>query len=512
MSIRAYDECCLRAAIRLSQDAVQSGNMPFGAVIADENGNILVEACNQSAAASKRGGSGDVTRHAEMELVRRLCDPDHGVPTESRPKCTLYTSTEPCVMCAGAIYWSQVGRVVFGASSEQLVTVSGPGGLDIPLSDVYAMGREGTRTIEVVGPMLSEEAMAVHEASGCWSSRISVQAATDIETERSLFTSGLGAAESRSDVQVPVINMSMGSDEEIADQLWAAANSVGFFTVVGHGIPQDAIDQAFRVSEHFFAQDLSSKETQSPFARNLNSGYEYMTQVRPSTGTNDQKESLQVTARTGSMDGRWPSTPSNFKDVTEELLEQSLRLAKRILNLLQEKGCPHVESGLIANSHNLWSEGGQCTLRLLHYPPMDVETLRDLKKPDDEGRVHWRAGPHTDWDNVTLLFQQQGQSGLECCSNPRDAGKDDRFWAPVDPVVGGIAVNIGDMLARWSDGKLYSNLHRVRMPTEGECSSSRYSIGFFAQSDNSTMIHAKNSDPISAGDYILSRIQSNFAS
>ena len=511
MSIRPYDEDCLRAAIQLSQAAVESGNMPFGAVIADEHGTILAQACNQSAASKKRGGSGDVTRHAEMELVRLLCDPEKGVPTESRPKCTLYTSTEPCVMCAGAIYWSQVGRVVFGASSEELVALSGPGGLDIPLTDVYAMGREGTRPIEVIGPMLSGEAMAVHEASGCWPSCVSVQAATDIETERFLFTSGLGAAEARSDIQVPVVDMSIGSDEEIADQLWAAANSVGFFTVVGHGIPLDAIANSFSVSEHFFSQDIASKEKQSPFARNLNSGYEYMTQVRPSTGTNDQKESLQITARAGSMEGRWPSTPLNFEAITEELLEQSLRLAKRILNLLQVKGCPHLDPGLIANSHNLWSEGGQCTLRLLHYPPMDVETLRELKKPDDEGRVHWRAGPHTDWDNVTLLFQQMGQSGLECCSNPRDAGKEERYWAPVDPVEGGIAVNIGDMLARWSDGKLYSNLHRVRMPTEEQCSSSRYSIAFFAQSDKSTMIHAKNSDPISAGDYILSRIQSNFA-
>jgi isopenicillin N synthase-like dioxygenase len=82
------------------------------------------------------------------------------------------------------------------------------------------------------------------------------------------------------------------------------------------------------------------------------------------------------------------------------------------------------------------------------------------------------------------------------------------YWTAVNPVEGGIAVNIGDMLARWSDGKLYSNLHRVRLPADA--SKSRYSIAFFAQSDKKTLIESKDSNPITAGDYILSRIKSNF--
>jgi isopenicillin N synthase-like dioxygenase len=402
--------------------------------------------------------------------------------------------------------------MVYGATSEQLVELAGPGGFDIPVETLYSMGREGTRMIEVVGPLLAEQAMKVHAESGRWPGCVNKGAASDIETERSLFLSGLGAAEVRRDVQVPVIDLSKGTDEDIADRLMTAANSVGFFTLTGHGIPQELIDQAFEVAEQFFSQDQTEKEKQSPFARNLNSGYEYMTQVRPSTGTNDQKESLQITARAGCMDGRWPTTPSNFHGVSEQLMQEGLTLAKRVLNLLQAKACPHLDPGLIANSHRLWSEDGQCTLRMLHYLPMDVDTLRKLTTPDEEGRIHWRAGPHTDWDNVTLLFQRPGQAGLECCSNPHDSGKD-RYWAPIDPVEGGIAVNIGDMLARWSDGKLYSNLHRVRMPTEQECTppSSRYSIAFFAQSDKSAVIESKTSEPITAGDYILSRIQSNFS-
>ena len=338
--------------------------------------------------------------------------------------------------------------------------------------------------------------------------------------ERSLFASGVGAAAATRDSSVPVIDLSKGTDEEIAEALWNAATTVGFFTVTGHGIPKELIDSAFEASARFFALSQEEKETQSPFARNLNSGYEFMTQVRPSTGTNDQKESLQITAREGSMDGRWPtSTPShNFRHVVESLTKEAHGLAGRLLDLIEPRATPNVEPRTLSKSHTLWAGDGQCTLRMLHYPPMDADTTRELTTPDADGRVFWRAGPHTDWCNLTLLFQRTGQAGLECCSNPRDMSKGDGGgvrWTPVDPVEGGIAVNIGDMLARWSDGRLYSNLHRVRMPNEQECTPpcSRYSIAYFAQSDKATLIESSsNSEPITAGDYLLSRIKSNFSS
>ena len=78
---------------------------------------------------------------------------------------------------------------------------------------------------------------------------------------------------------------------------------------------------------------------------------------------------------------------------------------------------------------------------------------------------------------------------------------------------GGVAVNVGDMLSRWSDGRLLSNLHRVRMPKpkpgEGEVPV-RYSLAFFMQADKSAMIQCAEQPPITAGDYILGRIRSNF--
>ena len=83
-------------------------------------------------------------------------------------------------------------------------------------------------------------------------------------------------------------------------------------------------------------------------------------------------------------------------------------------------------------------------------------------------------------------------------------------WLRVDPVAGGVAVNIGDMLSRWADGRVLSNLHRVRMPTGPECGRPRQSIAFFMQADKEALIESSG-ETITAGDYILGRIRSNFA-
>lgn len=100
-----------------------------------------------------------------------------------------------------------------------------------------------------------------------------------------------------------------------------------------------------------------------------------------------------------------------------------------------------------------------------------------------------------------------GEASLECAPYPR--AKDPR-WLAVDPVPGAVAVNIRDMLARWSDGRLLSILHCVRLPRDlAECSQSRYSTAFFAQADYDIPIESREHETVTAGDYILGRIQSN---
>jgi isopenicillin N synthase-like dioxygenase/tRNA(Arg) A34 adenosine deaminase TadA len=533
-----YDQVGMEAAIDQAVAATRAGMMPFGAVLVDNStGTIVSSAHNQVPAAGVRGGGkGDVTRHAEMELVRKFTttststttttmpasassstDTDTSTDTIDRSKCTLYTSTEPCVMCAGAIYWSGVGRVVYGCSAAQLAShYSGPGGLDVPLQQLYGLAAPGTRQIRVKGPFLAEQALAAHGAAGVWkrapgpapvplASPIQTsQAAQDIAVEESLKETGLGSAAVVDDGVVPVIDMSL-SDDEVRKQLWEAATTVGFFTVIHHGIDQSLIETAFGSAGTFFGQSVEEKRAQSPLDMSINSGFESFSQVRPSTGVADQKESLQITARTGCMEGRWPTNPADFETCSQTLMTAAQSLANRLLTLLEPLATPHLPPGTLAGAHTLWSDQGQCTLRFLHYPPMPSSEA--TAKLLEQG--YWRAGPHTDWDCLTILFQQLGQKGLECCANPRTGNPTDMYWTAVNPVATGIAVNIGDMLARWSDQRLYSNLHRVRLPEDA--SQPRYSIAFFAQADKHVVIESKESEPITAGDYILSRIRSNFA-
>lgn len=110
--------------------------------------------------------------------------------------------------------------------------------------------------------------------------------------------------------------------------------------------------------------------------------------VRPSTGVADQKESLQVTARQGVMDGRWPS--EDFKEKANALMNAAHELAGKILDLLEPMAVPHNEPGTISKSHTLWADDGQCTLRFLHYPALPEGSTEKLLR---EG--YWRAGPHT---------------------------------------------------------------------------------------------------------------------
>eukprot|EP00984_Skeletonema_dohrnii_P033064 scaffold28510_cov93-Skeletonema_dohrnii-CCMP3373.AAC.2 len=145
----------------------------------------------------------------------------------------------------------------------------------------------------------------------------------ETRAERRLFsikgTTGIGAgvALDEDGDLVPVIDLSLPL-EVAEEQLWEAANSVGFFTVINHGISQDIIDRMFEQSQVFFDQPVAAKKEQCPFDRALNSGYEYKEQIRPCCGLPDQKESYHISPRSGAMDFRWPTTPSSLREVAKE--------------------------------------------------------------------------------------------------------------------------------------------------------------------------------------------------
>ena len=353
----------------------------------------------------------------------------------------------------------------------------------------------------------------------------------DVDTESKLLTSGLGLKRALNDSahSVPVIDFSNWdvldySDDDVLDaKLYDAASNVGFFALVNAPfVNKEDIDRQFEFSEKFFARARAVKEQESPYNAKLNSGYEYKLQVRPSTQLKDEKESFQVTAKESSMETRWPKDMGpDFEANTREFMGKSLELAKMVIARLQRERRrrrraqggeeEEEEEEDIASKHSLWVENeSQCTLRMIHYPPFD-----SVEEAEDQAKMgYMRAGAHTDWCNVTLLYQRTefGNGGLECAANPRRDGFENTEWAQIDHTnPGAIIVNIGDMLSRWTNGDLLSNLHRVRMPEGEEALKSRHSMAFFAQADESAVIRAyPGQESLTAKEYILGRIRSNY--
>src|ERR1700691_996560 len=107
----------LRRGIDLASQARDTGQLPFAALVVDENGQVLVEVQNQS-----RPPGGDPTQHAELLAASSAAKL---VPAERLAKATLYTSAEPCCMCAGAIYWAHIGRVIYALSEHRLLLLTG---------------------------------------------------------------------------------------------------------------------------------------------------------------------------------------------------------------------------------------------------------------------------------------------------------------------------------------------------------------------------------------------------
>lgn len=285
---------------------------------------------------------------------------------------------------------------------------------------------------------------------------------------------------------------------QIADELWEAAVDVGFFQVVNHGIDLARLREAFTMTERFFALPDAIK-AKYPHRKADNVGWESRAQVRPSTGTPDQKESFQITRPR--MDGLWPAA-AELPDFRSTMLDFEARcwtVAMRVLSCFALKlgFAPDFFDG----AHDPSRPDYQSTLRLLHYFAMSPQ--------EAEAAGLWRAGAHTDFDCLTLLFQRPGQGGLEVCP-----GKDldTPAWTPVPPDEEAITCNIGDMLMRWSDDRLPSNFHRVRNPQAGEYLGPRYSIAFFAQANREAVIAGPQGKypPITAGDYLRQRVAANF--
>ena len=157
--VTEQDLVFLRQAIALAAKARGEGRHPFGCVVVNEDGEVIVTARNNAVKPL-----GEATQHAERLACTKAAKLfDEGVLR----RATLYASTEPCAMCAGAIYWVGIGRVVYALPEQALLHLTGNAGknptLDLPCREVFARGQ---RRVIVAGPAIEDEAAQVHE--GFW--------------------------------------------------------------------------------------------------------------------------------------------------------------------------------------------------------------------------------------------------------------------------------------------------------------------------------------------------------
>ena len=154
------DAARLRHAFRLAAAARARGDRPFAAVIVAADGRVLAEGLSTQGA-----GGGGTLAHSEMNACGAVIAA--GVPREVLRRASIYSSGEPCAMCAAAIFYTGVGRVVYGLSAGAILRLRNAqphtAGLSLPCRDVLATAAE---PVEVVGPALEAEGAEPHR--GYW--------------------------------------------------------------------------------------------------------------------------------------------------------------------------------------------------------------------------------------------------------------------------------------------------------------------------------------------------------
>lgn len=153
----------LKRADEAARRARAEGNTPFGAILVGEDGEILMEQGNAE------HELGDATAHAESTLASRA---SRAFSKEKLWGCTLYTTCEPCPMCTGAIYWANIGHVVYGISEARLLEMTGAD----DKNPTFSMGADkviaaGQKNITLEGPVPEAEDFIVSTHEGFWNKK-----------------------------------------------------------------------------------------------------------------------------------------------------------------------------------------------------------------------------------------------------------------------------------------------------------------------------------------------------
>ncbi|NJN02650.1 MAG: isopenicillin N synthase family oxygenase [Leptolyngbyaceae cyanobacterium RM1_1_2] len=309
-------------------------------------------------------------------------------------------------------------------------------------------------------------------------------------------------------VNLPVIDFTpfLAGDEvgqqQVAEAIYQACHEVGFMYLTNHGVEPKAIACAFEQSCAFFALSAAAKQDLAWSDAVSNRGYvglerERLDQARPG----DLKEAFNVGKEAAGAESlalalnRWPSELPMFKETLYSFFEDCAAAATQIFRAFAI--ALSLPESYLVEQH----QAQEFTLRLLHYP-----ALRALPRP---GQI--RAGAHSDYGTLTLLFQEQ-VGGLEVQSASGE-------WLAAPAIADAILVNTGDLMQRWSNDVFRSTRHRVALPQGEAAQRDRYSIAFFCQPDAKAEIACLPSccsdtppryEPITSGTYLLSRLQATY--
>jgi isopenicillin N synthase-like dioxygenase len=287
--------------------------------------------------------------------------------------------------------------------------------------------------------------------------------------------------------------------QEIVNMVDRCACQIGFMYAKNLSVSKALKKSAFQSSTEFFNLPSKDKQYFSYGGSETNHGYQGFASERlDKSKPVDLKEAFTMRNIPLSIkEGRpWPS--DKYRDIAVELFQRSLADANTVMEAFAEA------LDLPLNFFRRCHTGEVITLRYLHYPLIN----QDPK----EGQLG--AGMHTDYGTITLLYQDD-VGGLEVKGI-------DGIWHQATYIPDTVIINTGDLMARWTNNKYCSTPHRVRARTQKEANATdRYSIAFFTDPDNDTLIsvlpscqssdNPANFEDITAGKYIQDRIAASLS-
>jgi isopenicillin N synthase-like dioxygenase len=260
-------------------------------------------------------------------------------------------------------------------------------------------------------------------------------------------------------VSVPVIDLS-GPGERVAAEVGAACEEIGFLTVVGHGVPEELVAATAAVGRAFF--DLPDGEKRTLAEGDPTSGLPAYRPLRTESlaaslgqrAPGDLKESLDWGPAVPGFS--WPARPPELRARFEEYFAAVSGLGERLRRLFA------LALGLPEDWFEDAFRGHSSSMRVINYPAPEGDV--------EPGQL--RAGAHTDYGCMTILRTEDAPGGLQVQTR---AGE----WRDVHAVPGSFVVNLGDMMARWTNDRWPATLHRVSVPPADADGSRRQTIVFF---------------------------------